>query len=162
MTIMRAEFWTYCIAGKFGEDFNLAVWRIVKNRQIKFSANKILAHYVIRNTRAHPATRKLFALHVRVSSLSGKDIELVNKAVKRPLSGDLKPVTRSPRGKYNAYTQGHKLESMPLTTERQRPLCTSRSFWIVRSANPMSPLSSSVTKNFQQRCMLCAYDYCLT
>ena len=26
----------YRIAGKFGEDFNLAVWRIVKNRQIKF------------------------------------------------------------------------------------------------------------------------------
>ena len=54
-----------------------------------------------------PATRKksLFILHVRVSSLSGKDIELANKAVKRPLSGDLKPVTRSPRGKYNAYTQ---------------------------------------------------------
>ena len=30
---------TYRIAGKFGEDFNLAVWRIVKNRQIKFSLN---------------------------------------------------------------------------------------------------------------------------
>ena len=26
---------TYHIAGKFGEDFNLAVWRIGKNRQIK-------------------------------------------------------------------------------------------------------------------------------
>ena len=25
----------YRIAGKFGEDFNLAVWRIIKNRQIK-------------------------------------------------------------------------------------------------------------------------------
>jgi len=47
----------------------------------------------------------LFPLHVRVSSLSRKDIELANKAVKRSLSGDLKPVTRSPRGKYNTYMQ---------------------------------------------------------
>ena len=38
------------------------------------------------------------------SSLSGKDIELANKAVKRSLSGDSKPVTLSPRGKYNSYT----------------------------------------------------------
>ena len=39
----------------------------------------------------HSATIKklLFPLHIRVSSLSGKDIELANKAVKRPLSGDL-------------------------------------------------------------------------
>ena len=41
----------YRIAGKFGEDFNLAVWRIVKNRQIKFSP--IIKHDVIRNTHAH-------------------------------------------------------------------------------------------------------------
>ena len=27
----------YRIAGKIGEDFNLAVWRMVKNRLIKFS-----------------------------------------------------------------------------------------------------------------------------
>ena len=31
---------TYRIAGKFGEDFNLAIWGIVKNRQIKFSPMK--------------------------------------------------------------------------------------------------------------------------
>ena len=43
--------WDYRIAGKFGEDFNLAVWRIVKNRQIKFSP--IIKHDVIRNTHAH-------------------------------------------------------------------------------------------------------------
>ena len=41
----------YRIAGKFGEDFNLAVWRIVKNRQIKFSP--IIKHDVIRYTHAH-------------------------------------------------------------------------------------------------------------
>ncbi len=29
----------YGIARKFGEDFNLVVWRTVKNRQIKFSPN---------------------------------------------------------------------------------------------------------------------------
>ncbi len=29
----------------------------------------------------------------------------MNKAVKRSLSGDLKPVTRSPQGKYNTYKQ---------------------------------------------------------
>ena len=29
---------TYRIAGKFGEDFNLAIWRIVKIRLIKFSS----------------------------------------------------------------------------------------------------------------------------
>ena len=61
---------------------------------------------------------------------SRKDIELANKTVKRSLSGDLKPVTLSPRGKYKSLTRKkeHKLESMPLTTERQRPLHTSRSF----------------------------------
>ena len=53
----------------------------------------------------HTCTKKLFPLHVRVSSLSRKDIELANKAVKHSLSGDLKPVTRSPRGKYNTYAQ---------------------------------------------------------
>ena len=36
----------YRIAGKFGEDFNLAVWRIVKNRQIKFSPNKIRTRFL--------------------------------------------------------------------------------------------------------------------
>ena len=41
----------YRIAGKFGEDFNLAVWRIVKNRQIKFSP--IIKRDVIRNTHVH-------------------------------------------------------------------------------------------------------------
>ena len=43
--------WGYRIAEKFGEDFNLAVWRIVKNRQIQFSP--IIKHDVIRNTHAH-------------------------------------------------------------------------------------------------------------
>ena len=44
--------------------------------------------------------------------------------------------------------KGHKLESMLLTMERQTLLHTSQSFWIVRLANPMSPLSCSLTKNF--------------
>ena len=35
----------YRIAGKFGEDFNLAVWRIVKNRLIKFSLVVIVTSY---------------------------------------------------------------------------------------------------------------------
>ena len=43
--------YNYRIAGKFGEDFNLAVWRILKNRQIKFSP--IIKHDVIRITHAH-------------------------------------------------------------------------------------------------------------
>lgn len=40
----------YCIVGKVDEGFNLAVLRIVNNRQIKFSP--IIKHDVIRNTHA--------------------------------------------------------------------------------------------------------------
>ena len=90
-----------------------------------------------------------FPLHVRVSSLSGKDIELANKAVKRSLSGDSKPVTVTSR-QYNTSLdtpEGHEF-SMPLTTERKRPLHSFRSFWIVRLASPTPPFSISVTKNF--------------
>ena len=47
----------------------------------------------------------MFPLHVCVSSQPGKDIELANNPVKCSLSGDLKPVTRSPRGKYNTSMQ---------------------------------------------------------
>ena len=37
---------SYRIAGKFAEDFNLAVWRIIKKRQIKFPP--IIKHDAIR------------------------------------------------------------------------------------------------------------------
>ena len=50
-TASHSKYYNYRIAGKFGEDFNLAVWRIVKNHQIKFSP--IIKHDVIRNTHAH-------------------------------------------------------------------------------------------------------------
>ena len=51
MLAKPCDYELYRIAGKFGEDFNLAVWRIVKNRQIKFSP--IIKHDVIRYTNAH-------------------------------------------------------------------------------------------------------------
>ena len=108
---------SFRIARKFGENFTSAVWRIVKNRQIKnrqikFSPNKILTHYVIHNTHARIQLqeRSCCSHSMYMFPLSGKDIKLVNKAVKRPLCGDLKPVTRSPRGKYNAYFPNTKQE----------------------------------------------------
>ena len=74
-----------------------------------------------------------------VFPLSGKDIKLANKAVKRSLSGDLKPVTRSPRGKYNTYTQ-ERVQIGKYTADN-RAIYTSRSFWIVRSAVSIVELS---------------------
>ena len=41
----------YCIAGKFGEDFCLAVWQIIKVHESKFLP--ILEHNVIHNTHTH-------------------------------------------------------------------------------------------------------------
>ena len=55
----------YRISGKFGEDFNLAVWRIVKNRQIKFSP--IIKRDVIRNTHAHGLSTLQCARYVQAS-----------------------------------------------------------------------------------------------
>ena len=56
--------------------------------------------------RAFSYKKEVVVLTPRTCFLSVREgIELANKAVKRSLSGDLKPVTRSPRGKYNTYTQ---------------------------------------------------------
>ena len=55
----------YRIAGKSSEDFNLAVWRIVKNRLIKFSP--IIKHDVICNTHAHRLSTLQCAPYLRVS-----------------------------------------------------------------------------------------------
>ena len=117
----------------------MAVWRIVKNRQIQFSHIQLQESCCSHSTYVFP----IFVREgYRTCEQSCKALSIWPKT--RSLShGHLEASITLTRQK-----KGHELKSMLLTTERQRPLHTFRRFWIVRSANPMSPFSISVIKDF--------------